>query len=78
MPATVFAVLVILIINPFTSPQYSDFAIIQKEPYFIIKSKTPQNSLNLFDEGISFYNEDNYDIAIQKFNSYLKICMEKK
>lgn len=74
VPVTVTILLAIVFLLP-SSKQYSELAILEKAPYQSLTFKGPVELTppqKLFNEGMTFYEQDNYERAIQKLNAFLK------
>jgi len=75
IPLVAVALLVIMIL-PKSSVDYSDLAIIAKAPYLRLRLQQPDKvtqSKKLFEEAMSSYQLNNYDDVIQKLDSLLII-----
>jgi tetratricopeptide (TPR) repeat protein len=75
VPVTVIALLLVVFVTPIKK-NFSDLAIIENASYLALKVRGVIDGLSstqsLFDQGIKYYQENNYEQAIQKLNSYVK------
>ena len=75
VPATVIALLLVVFVTPIRK-NFSDLAIIENASYLALKVRGVIDGLSstqsIFDQGMKYYQEKNYEQAIPKLNIYVK------
>ena len=75
VPATVIALLLVVFVTPIKK-NFSDLAIIENASYLALKVRGVIDGLSstqsIFDQGMKYYQEKNYEQAIPKLNIYVK------
>lgn len=75
VPATVIALLLVVFVTPIKK-NFSDLAIIENASYLALKVRGVIDGLSstqsIFDQGMKYYQEKNYEQAIPKLNIYIK------
>lgn len=71
---TALAILIITVLLVSREPKFSDLAIIEKTSYLTFRSQEKldrSSAEKLFDEGMKFFQEDNYSEAIEQLTTFL-------
>jgi tetratricopeptide (TPR) repeat protein len=75
IPATIIAVLLLIFVTPIKK-NFSDLAIIENASYLALKVRGLADEFSstqhLYDQGMKYYQEKNYEQAIQKLNIFIK------
>ena len=75
VPATVIALLLVVFVTPIRK-NFSELAIIENASYLALKVRGVIDGLSstqsIFDQGMKYYQEKNYEQAIPKLNIYVK------